>query len=95
MPGIIRTTNLRLYLAALKGHTGVPGNEGVDILAGRAAEKRAWSTEMSLAFLKLQVSEQHNTANAHWMVDPSNQGIEGIPPSPFLRKTAWIVPRTR
>jgi hypothetical protein len=35
----------------------MPGNERADALAGKAAEKVAWSPTTSLAFMKLQISE--------------------------------------
>jgi hypothetical protein len=46
----------------VKGHEGTPGNEKADILAGKAAEKLGYSKVMSLAHLKLQISEKFKKA---------------------------------
>jgi hypothetical protein len=58
----------------VKGHEGTPGNEKADALAGRAAEKAGYSKTMSIAHLKLQISEKF--------------GTEEIPPPP-RRSPAW------
>jgi ribonuclease HI len=42
----------------VKGHSGIPGIEHADVLAGKAAEKTAWYKLISLVYLKLPISEQ-------------------------------------
>jgi ribonuclease HI len=37
----------------VEGHTGIPGNEKADALAGKAAGKASWSLVTSMAYLKL------------------------------------------
>jgi hypothetical protein len=66
----------------VKGHAEVAGNERADALADRAAEKTAWSKFISLAHLKLQISEKFRTAKEEWHKDPAHHGSEGIPPPP-------------
>jgi hypothetical protein len=66
----------------VKGHSGIPGNEHGDVLAGRAAEKAAWSKFISLACFKLQVSEKFRVAKYEWHQDPDHHGSEEIPPPP-------------
>jgi hypothetical protein len=66
----------------VKGHSGTPGNECADTLAGRAAEKAAWSKFISPAFLKLRVSEKFRAAKDKWDTDPDHHGTEEIPPPP-------------
>jgi hypothetical protein len=67
----------------VKGHSGVPGNERADVLAGRAAEKTAPTTSyMPLAFLKLRISERYRKAKGKWHEDPAHHGSEEIPPPP-------------
>jgi ribonuclease HI len=48
----------------VKEHTGIPGNERADVLAGQAAGKVAWSPTASLSHLKLRVSERFREAKA-------------------------------
>jgi len=66
----------------VKGHSGVPGNEEADKLAGAAAERSTWSPVASIAYLKLRVSEGFRAAKEAWHKDPRNHGTEEIPPPP-------------
>jgi len=66
----------------VKGHSGAPGNEKADQLAGTAAEKTSWSPVTSLAFLKLRSSERFRAAKEAWRQDPKHHGVEEIPPPP-------------
>jgi ribonuclease HI len=50
----------------VKGHHGTPGNERADALAGRAAEKAGYSKIMSIAHLKLRISEKFRSAKESW-----------------------------
>jgi len=66
----------------VKGHEGTPGNEGAGVLAGKAAEKLDHSRAVSLAHLKLQISEKFRTAKTSWNENPRHHGTEAIPPPP-------------
>jgi ribonuclease HI len=66
----------------VKGHAGTPGNEKADSLAGKAAEKVAWSPTTSLAYIKLQISEKFRKSKKRWNEDPHHHGNEEIPPPP-------------
>jgi hypothetical protein len=88
-PGQRPAMNIRAVLSALgvdrtakiqwvKGHAGTPGNERADMLR-RAA---AWSKFISLAHLKLQISEKFRAAKDKWHADPDHHGSEEIPPPP-------------
>jgi len=66
----------------VKGHEGTPGNERADILVGKAAEKLSHSRVVSLAHLKLQISEKFRTAKTAWDTDQRHHRTEAIPPPP-------------
>jgi len=66
----------------VKGHSGIPGNERADLLAGKAAEKHGWSATASIAYLKLQISEKYRSAKERWSADPANHSAREIPPLP-------------
>jgi len=66
----------------VKGHSGVPGNERADKLAGEAAEKTGPYTAMSLAHLKLRIFERFRKAKEAWHAKPDHHGTEEIPPPP-------------
>jgi hypothetical protein len=61
----------------VKGHAGIPGNWRADVLAGRAVEKTAWSKFISLAHLKLRISEKFRATKDEWQ---NHHGSEEIPP---------------
>jgi hypothetical protein len=69
----------------VKGHAGTPGNEKADALAGKAAEKVAWSPTTSLAYMKLQISEKFRKSKKRWDEDPRHHGNEEIPPPPVKK----------
>jgi len=64
----------------VKGHSGVPGNERADTRAGKAAAKPNPSPIMSIAHIKLKISEQYRKAKEDWHADPANNGSMEIPP---------------
>jgi hypothetical protein len=70
-----KTIDLMIWV---KGHDGAPGNKKADVLAGRAAEKPGHSKVMSIAHLKLRISEKFREAKATWHESPNHHGTEEI-----------------
>jgi hypothetical protein len=67
-------------LVWINGHAGTPGNERADELAGKAAELVGTYTAMSLAHLKLRISQRFRNAKDEWHADPAHHGTMEIPP---------------
>jgi hypothetical protein len=72
----------------VKGHAGTPGNGRADKLAGGAAELIGPHTAMSLAHIKLRISERFRKAKDAWHADPAHHGNEEIPPPPPKKSSA-------
>ena len=76
----------------------MPGNEKADVLAGEAAERLGSYAAMSLAHLKLRISERFRTAKEAWHADSKHHGTMEIPPPPpkksMLDKTKNAVARS-
>jgi ribonuclease HI len=86
---VLRGERKTVDLTWVKGHQGTPGNEKADVLAGRAAEKTGYSKVMSIAHLKLRISEKFRNAKESWHKVPSHHGTEEIPPPP-PKSHVWI-----
>src|ERR1700749_2018519 len=59
-----------------------PSNERADKLAGEAAEKIGQYPAMSIAHLKLRISDKYRGAKEAWHADPNQHGTMEIPPPP-------------
>jgi hypothetical protein len=78
----LRHQRRTVSLVWVKGHEGVPGNEKADVLAGKAAEKPGHSEAMSMAHLKLRISEKFRSAKEAWHKGPRTPRHSGDPSSP-------------
>jgi hypothetical protein len=78
----LRGQGFTVDLVWIEGHQGTPGNKRADALAGRAAEKAGYSKYMSIAHLKLRISEKFRSAKEAWHKAPGHHGAEEIPPPP-------------
>jgi hypothetical protein len=66
----------------VKRHAETPGNERASALAGKVAEKVAWSTTTTLAYMKLQISEKFRKSKKKWDEYPRHHGTDEVPPPP-------------
>jgi hypothetical protein len=66
-------------LVWVRGHAVTTGNERADQIA---AELVGPPTAMSLAHLKLRISERFRKAEDRWHADPAHHGTMEIPPPP-------------
>jgi hypothetical protein len=76
----LRSQGKTVDLVWIKGHQGTPGIEKADVLAGKAAEKAGYSKYMSIAHLKLRISEKFRSAKEKWHKAPGHHGSGEIPP---------------
>jgi hypothetical protein len=63
----------------VKGHQGTPANEKADVPAGKPASRTRHSKAVSIAYLKLGVSERFNTKKKEWHASPDHHGTDEIP----------------
>jgi hypothetical protein len=76
------TRNRMVDLVSVKGYAGTPGNKRADQLASEASEMVGTQATMSLAHIRLRISERFREAKDTWHSDPTHHGTEEIPPPP-------------
>jgi hypothetical protein len=69
-------------LVWVMGHQGTPGNEKADVFARQAAKKTGYANVMTIAHLKLRISERFGSKKEEWHKSPDHHGTEEIPPPP-------------
>jgi ribonuclease HI len=67
-------------LVWVKGHQGTPGNVKANVLAGKTAEKTGYSRYMSIAHLKLRISEKFWNSKGKWHKTPGHNRTKEITP---------------
>ena len=69
--------NRTAQLLWVKGHSGVPGNERADSLAGEAANRTSHG-HTSVAYPKSRISELYSHSKAKWTLE-ADRGTDAIP----------------
>jgi hypothetical protein len=71
----------------VKGHSGAPGNEAADALAGMEGTKIKSSPVVSLTHLKTRIAKIYSNAKTAWSNDPGHIGRTSIGPPPPPKKS--------
>jgi hypothetical protein len=81
---LLSRTSRFVHIEWVKGHSGAPGNEAADALAGTEANKSRSSATVSLTSLKSMISSKYTDAKSAWSKDPRSerQRLNWHPASP-------------